>query len=768
MGARALAVFVAVSVMVFCGFGSLSADAASPSFTAVVNPLNSLPAAGVLEGASCTSPTQCVVVGQDIGFQPISMTGDPSSWGVGQLHEVTLGGGLNQYGGGSILGAVTCTASNACVAVGQDGNGEPVVLSGDPATWSAGQATEISLGQAFRQFGALLSITCTSSSACVAVGIDGNFQPLVLAGDPATWSAAQAQEITLGSGGVLYSVSCTSASSCVAVGFDQHDQPIVLSGDPATWGSAQAQELTLGPAVGFGGLLFSVACTSSSSCVAVGYDRNDQPLELSGDPATWGSAEAHQVTLGHTFGSAGALDSVTCTSATSCIAVGQDGFGEPLVVAGDPSTAWTATQAQEISLGDSFNGGGNLYSIACASASACIAAGIDENSQPLVLSGDPSSWTDQQAQEFALMGTQFGVQTYPGSLTCMTDTSCLELGESQNFFSQSPYLILGSPSTWDQSTAVQMKGISPDSFLSASTCTTPTDCVAVGMDGVTAEPLVLTGDPSTWATAQGQVIDLGNLAYGGYFNSVSCTSQTFCVAVGHDFNGQPLVLVGDPATWTGANVTEITLPKKFHSSGSLVSVTCTSQTTCVAVGYDGFHQQPLVLTGDPSTWTSASAKQIAVRARLGYQGQLSSVACTSATYCVAVGLSGISAIHPLALTGDPATWNAQSEYNLAVSGKKSVSVDGYGFGGPGKSTGYLMSVSCDAAGYCVAVGGDRRSAPVYITGNPAKWKTHPLMRPTKQAPSFLSALLTSSTCDATSCFAGGVANGGDFVATITG
>ena len=80
-----------------------------------------------------------------------------------------------------------------------------------------------------------------------------------------------------------------------------------------------------------------------------------------------------------------------------------------------------------------------------------------------------------------------------------------------------------------------------------------------------------------------------------------------------------------------------------------------------------------------------------------------------------------------------------------------------------------MSVSCDNASYCVAVGGDRLTAPIYISGNPSKWKKGGLlMRPEKNAPSFLSALLTTAACSPASCFAGGVANGGDFVASVTG
>ena len=122
-------------------------------------------------------------------------------------------------------------------------------------------------------------------------------------------------------------------SSCVAVGDDLYGLPFVLAGDPSTWTAAQAHEIALGSGFGAGGLLWSVACPSSSSCIAVGDDENGQPLVLAGDPASWGTAQAYEIALGPTFGPGGVLYSVTCTSSSSCAAVGRDYKGEPLVAA---------------------------------------------------------------------------------------------------------------------------------------------------------------------------------------------------------------------------------------------------------------------------------------------------------------------------------------------------------------------------------------------------------------------------------------------------
>lgn len=782
MRVKTFATFVVALVVAFGGFGILAADAANPAgFAVVVNPLAHVAAGGELFGTTCTSASQCVAVGWDLGHQPLALTGDPSSWGLAQTRQVTLPVSFNKSpADGMWLLSVSCTSSTSCVAVGQDGNDQPLILAGNPSTWTAAQAREITLGTTFGFGGSFDSVTCTSSTACVAVGYDysGNYgQPIVLAGDPATWSAAQVQRIPLGfafgAGGSLESVACTSSTECVAVGYDYNGdfsgEPIVLAGDPATWGAPQLKEIKLDEAAGSSGSLWSVACTSSTSCLAVGNNASRQPFVLSGDPSSWGPAQAYEVTLGSAFGSRGSAVSVTCGSSSSCVAVGWDGKDQPLVLAGDPSTTWTAAQAREITLGAGFGSGGYLDSVSCASPSTCAVTGSDVTGMPLLLSGDPSTWGTAQAKKITLTGVQWGARVDPSALTCVSATSCLDLGTSRSlgFNPSNSYFMQGSPATWNQASPTPMTGLSPYTYIASNACPSATYCVAVGTDGYTGYPLVLVGNPTTWSTTHGRVIPLGNaFGFGGELDSVACSSTTSCVAVGQTYNDQPLVIRGNPATWTSANAVQITLPTTLHSRGALLSVTCTSATACVAVGYDGRFQQPLVFHGNPAKWKAASAQQITLTAALGPQGGLFSVACTSSTLCVSVGESGkaTSPSKPLVLAGDPATWTVKRAFNLKVAAGTPSSVRGYGgFGGGG----YLWSTSCDKVSYCVAVGGDGYSSPVYIAGNPIKWHFHPLVRPTKSA-AFAVAEFDTTSCIATKCFAGGFANSGDFLGSFNG
>ena len=312
---------------------------------------------------------------------------------------------------------------------------------------------------------------------------------------------------------------------------------------------------------------------------------------------------------------------------------------------------------------------------------------------------------------------------------------------------------------WDHARAARVAG---SGRVLGITCLSARHCVAVEKGS---QPLVQVGNPSSWGSKAPKQITLGErFGSGGVLRSVTCASLMRCVAVGQDWNGQPLVLTGNPAKWSAANAKEITLGSDFYSNGwygGFGSIVCTSSTWCVAVGTDG-NGQPLVLVGNPSSWNAKNAKQITLGKRLGGAGSLSSVACPSSRYCVSVGQAGTSG--SLVLAGNPATWSAKSAFVLRVAAPKPTSVEGFSTT-PADGTG-LTSISCRSKTYCAAVGGDNHAAPLYITGDPRKWKGKLLARPAKHGASFTTAALTSTACTRKTCFAGGFSNGGDFIATL--
>jgi hypothetical protein len=221
----------------------------------------------------------------------------------------------------------------------------------------------------------------------------------------------------------------------------------------------------------------------------------------------------------------------------------------------------------------------------------------------------------------------------------------------------------------------------------------------------------------------------------------ACASPTYCVALGtaytEDGSSGQFIIAGDPATITSADAQEVT------SSVYLSSVACTGPARCVAVGSGP--SKPLVLVGDPASFGTAHGREFTLGQSLGKYGTLVSVACPLRTYCVALG-STLN-LEPFVVTGNPSTWNAHSAFPLRVAAGK-----------------HLASISCRSAHYCVVVGG-KPGAPIYVTGNPARWKSRFFAHPAHRGP-FMGMGLTSTACTPARCFAGGYANGGDFVATL--
>ena len=140
--------------------------------------------------------------------------------------------------------SVSCPSTSFCVAVDNDGNA--VTYNG--SSWGAPTGIDSDVS--------LTSVSCPSTSFCLALARDGN----VVTYNGSSWSAS-ASTSYVGEGG-LSSVSCASASFCVAVG---------ASGLAETYnGSSWSAPTSLASEEGG---LNSVSCPSASFCVAVARRR---------------------------------------------------------------------------------------------------------------------------------------------------------------------------------------------------------------------------------------------------------------------------------------------------------------------------------------------------------------------------------------------------------------------------------------------------------------------------------------------------------------
>ena len=239
-----------------------------------------------------------------------------------------------------------------------------------------------------------------------------------------------------------------------------------------------------------GGSLLSVSCPSASFCVAVDYP---------GNALTWnGNSWSSPVSVdpyNPTTGLGGALTSVSCPSASFCAAV--DGFGNALTWNG---SSWSNPLSIDPSAG--------LSSVSCPSASFCAA--VDSGGGALTWNG--SSWSSPLIIDPYNPGIGQGD---PTSVSCPSASFCAAVGG------------YGSALTWNGSSWSSPVSIDPATSLSSVSCPSASFCVAVDNVGN-----ALTWNGSSWSNPLSIDPSAG-------LDSVSCPSSSFCVAV--DYSGNALI-----------------------------------------------------------------------------------------------------------------------------------------------------------------------------------------------------------------------------------
>ncbi len=244
--------------------------------------------ASFLQGVACGTATSCVAVG---------------GTGIGSVVTIDNGtpGTLQTVSGTQELGAVACASASTCLALGSVFPGGEVVV---PIVNGTAGAAETLPGPTV----ALDAIACPTVTSCIAVGAGGVVVPLSPGGTPGTVQ-------TVPGTSDLEGVACPSATSCIAVGASSSGAVVVPLSAGGTPGTVQAVAGTH--------TLRGVACTSSS-CVAVGDVCTGASCLMNNDFAGQVVPVAADGTPGTPITVTGTEDltGAACTSATSCVAVG--------------------------------------------------------------------------------------------------------------------------------------------------------------------------------------------------------------------------------------------------------------------------------------------------------------------------------------------------------------------------------------------------------------------------------------------------------------
>jgi hypothetical protein len=367
----------------------------------------------------------------------------------------------------------------------------------------------------------------------------------------------------------LDGVSCVSSTNCVAVGSyfldDAHPrQTLIESWNGSTWTMAPS------PNLGTASLLYGVSCTSTTSCFAVGSYGNawppDRTLVESWNGSTW--TVVPSPTPGGSYSS---LDGVSCTSTTNCFAVGSYRIGSGLtdrtLIESWNGATWAI--ASSPSPGSAYN---SLRGVSCTGTTACVAVGGYQNggslpNQTLVESWNGSTWT--------VVPSPNPLPYSSDSLTavsCTSPVSCVAVGSDSDGATAWRTLT----ESWDGTSwrVVPSPSLGTFSILYGVSCTGTTNCVAVGRfysDGSADDTLVETWNGAAWSITPSPNPS-GSVTI--FVLNVSCTSATWCVAVGYSANssGEDVTLV---ESWNGTAWSIVTSPNVRHLLAPVVGMAAT-------------------------------------------------------------------------------------------------------------------------------------------------------------------------------------------------
>ncbi len=275
-----------------------------------------------LAGVSCSGQGACIAVGSS------TTRGGPTVTLAERWNGVrwTIQPTPNPSGATtSSLAAVSCTKAGACTAAGSAGSpGGTVTLAErwNGTVWSI-QPTFTPEGP-FGPYGLLYGVSCTSTNACIAVG-DQYRTMLSERWDGATSTFAPMSTLPGGIDGSHFpGVSCTTATACTAVGYydsgtGAHGLTLAERWGGSTWQMQSSQNPDL--SIGAANVLYGVSCVSLTRCTAVGLVSTISGVATLAE--RWqGGTWSVQSTPNYAGSTSSSLAAVSCMQAGPCIAVG--------------------------------------------------------------------------------------------------------------------------------------------------------------------------------------------------------------------------------------------------------------------------------------------------------------------------------------------------------------------------------------------------------------------------------------------------------------
>ncbi|MGH3403783.1 MAG: hypothetical protein ACRDRJ_14980 [Streptosporangiaceae bacterium] len=592
---------------------------------------------GLLAGAACAIAVAGVLAAAGLAAAATS------PWSVQQVPPVDTATPNVQFSD------VSCPTASTCMAVGHY-----VGTDGIERTFSerwdqkhGGWHVVLPANPAHTQSSGLEAVACASASSCQAIGSTGNGNGTLIA---ESWNGRSWRTVSIqaSSGFFAPAMSCGSASSCFAVG-SKSAKGGVEQALTERWNGHRWSLLTPRRPRKFTDLT-GVSCPGPRNCYAVGSSSAGNLTTSRVLVEHWNGSRWSTVSVARPAGAA-SLSAVSCPTGTSCTAVGDLGGngGTRMLVLDLSKGKWSESLP---AVPKAVAGGtSSMYAVSCSAPRVCTAL------MSYVDQGEELTWatagrgakggftvtipaTDVATDSAANVSCHKGGCTVVGGL----DTNS---GRGGSDGTGTTLALRGSGSHFTRQTTPNPAG-TVDADLASLSCVPSGFCAAATESGQT--QVVQSGDPevmvrmtahSPWRVAKN--------AGSGFLASISCTSATFCLALGSPAGAEK---------WDGTSWSELSAPAPFDpAAGGLEAVSCVSSSACMAVGstktHAGLTSKALAAFWNGTSWSTLTP----IRPAGARWSRLAGVSCTSATHCVAAGYYPPATGSPRALVE---TWNGSS------------------------------------------------------------------------------------------------------------
>jgi hypothetical protein len=340
------------------------------------------------------------------------------------------------------------------------------------------------------------------------------------------------------------------------------------------------------------------------------------------------------------------LFDTACIHPGDCLAIGQHDTTTTTAPAADlwNGTTWRATGLQM----PEGATGGTLLDVSFAPGIVLAVGTYDKGSSSFPVDNMwlGNRWSEGPHQPAIPSGEKFGALE---GVSCASSTFCVASGfyvPSGNTSEEVPLTEVWNGTTWRSSRPV-VPASTPFANLDAVSCPTTSSCIVSGF-------YITSTGATAWADsfdgAHWKVLSIPQpqgSASGIWLDEVtgaSCSSTTSCALTGDEFQlnsaGTAVVSNSGFAETLASGTWTVALVRPSGRNSELNDVECLSPTSCVAVGGLGSYNTPVDGEGDVAFWNGSAWTPTLINPGTNIGSELSGIACTSTTSCVATGTQG--------------------------------------------------------------------------------------------------------------------------------